>query len=137
MLLPYKGKIKRIKKAIHELLPETFNTQIAYTGRKLSTYFQIKDKNKFDQHHDLVYHAKCPSQLCDTNYVGESCTRIAERVKDHNGRDQRSQILKHSLETGHECIKSSDFSIICKNVNGNKRKRKIAKSLLIKQLRLR
>ena len=37
-----------MKKTTHKLLPETVNTQIAYTGRKLSTYFQIKDKNKFD-----------------------------------------------------------------------------------------
>ena len=58
-----------MKKATHKLLPETVNTQIAHTGRKLSTYFQIKDKNKFDHQHDLVYHAKCPSELCDESYV--------------------------------------------------------------------
>ena len=49
LLLQYKGKradnvIKSMKKTIHKLLPETVNTQITYTGRKLSTYFQIKDK---------------------------------------------------------------------------------------------
>ena len=49
LFLQYKGKradnvIKSMKKTIHKLLPETVNTQIAYTGRKLSNYFQIKDK---------------------------------------------------------------------------------------------
>ena len=43
-------------------------------------------------------------------------------------------ILKHSLETGHKHVASVDFSIIAKNFNGNKRKRKIAESLFIKQL---
>ena len=32
-------------------------------------------------------------------------------------------------------VKSSDFSIISRNFNGNKRKQKIAESLRIKQLR--
>ena len=82
-----------------------------------------------------MYHAKCPGELCDENYVGESRTCIAERVKEHNGRDQKSHKFKHSRETGHERVKSSDFSIIYKNFNGNKRKRRIAESLLIKQLR--
>ena len=61
--------------------------------------------------------------------------RITETVKDHNGRDHKSHTLKHSLETGHAHVISSDFSIISKNFNGNKRKRKIAELLLIKQLR--
>ena len=73
-----------MKKTVLKLLLETVNTQIIYTRRKLSTCFQIKDKNKFDQQHDLVYNAKCPSELCDENYVSESGRRITERVKDHN-----------------------------------------------------
>ena len=122
-----------MKKTVHKLLPETVNTQIVYTGRKLSTCFQVKDKSKFDHHYDLVYHAKCSSELCDKNYIGESGRRIAERIKDHNGRDHKLHILKHSLETEHEHVKSSDFLIISKNFNGNKRK--FAESLLIKKLR--
>ena len=65
-------------------------------------------------------------------YIHEIGRYIAERVKDYNGRDYKSHILKHSLETGHEHVISSHFS---KNFNGNKRKWKIAKWLLIKQLR--
>ena len=71
-------------KTVLKLLPETVNTQIIYTRRKLSTCFQIKDKSKFDQQHDLVYNAKCPSELCDENYVSQSGRCITERVKDLN-----------------------------------------------------
>ena len=74
-------------------------------------------------------------ELCDENVVGESHRRIAERVKDRNGSDHISHILKHLLGTGYKRAKGSDFSIIYKNFNGNKRKRKIGESLLIKQLR--
>ena len=82
-----------------------------------------------------MYHTKCPSELCNENYIGESGRPMAERVKDHNGRDHKSHILKRSLETEHKRVKSSNFSIISKNLNGNKRKRKITvESLLIKQL---
>ena len=109
-------------------------TQIAYRGKKRITCFQIKDTSKFDSQHDLVYHAKCPSELCDKNYIGKSGRPIAERVKDHNGKDHKSYILKHSFETGHEHVTSPDFSISSKNFNGNKRKQKITGSLVIKQL---
>ena len=67
--------------------------------------------------------------------MGESGRRIAERVKYHNGRDYKSNILKHSLKTRYGHVTSSDFWIISKNSNGNKRKRKIPESLLIKKLR--
>ena len=66
---------------------KTVNTQIAYTGRKFSTCFQIDDKSKLDHQHDLVYLVKYPSRLCDKNYAGESGRRITDRVKGHNGRD--------------------------------------------------
>ena len=45
-----------------------------------------------------MYHAKYPSELCDENYVDENARRIAERVKDHNGRDDKLHILKHSFK---------------------------------------
>ena len=60
---------------------------------------------------------------------------IAKRVKDHNGRDHKSCISRHSLEPGHKHVKRSEFSILSNNFNVNKRKQKIAESLLIKQLR--
>ena len=58
-----------MKKTVHKLLRETVNTQIAYTGKTLGPRFQIEDKSRFDQ--DLVYHAKCPGELCDENYICE------------------------------------------------------------------
>ena len=72
-----------MKKTVHNLLPETVNNLIAYTGRKRSTCFQVQDKSKFDHLHHLVYHARRPSELCDKYYIGKS---------DNNGRDNKLHI---------------------------------------------
>ena len=60
---------------------------------------------------------------------------VAERTKDHNGRDLKSHILRHSVESGHANVRCEDFKIIAKNFNNNSWKRKIAESLLIKEKR--
>ena len=79
----------------------------------------------------------CIIQSALVSYVTKiKCGRpIAETVKDHNERDHKSHLLKHSLETGDERVKIYDFSIIYKKFSVNKRKWKIAESLLIKPLR--
>ena len=53
-------------------------------------------------------------------------------VKSFNSRGHNLHLLKHSLETVHENVASSDSSIISKNFNRSKRKRKTAEP---KQLR--
>ena len=60
--------------------------------------------------------------------------RISECIKDHNGRDLKSYILRHSIESGHANVNCEDFKIIAKNFN-NSWKGKIAESLLIKEKR--
>ena len=97
LLLPYKGEkgehlIKSMKRRISKLLPPEIKTQVAYTGKKLSTCFNVKDQSKFEHRHDVVYYADCPNEKCRENYIGESGRRISEIIKDHNGRDLKSHI---------------------------------------------
>ena len=62
--------------------------------------------------------------------------QITERIKDHNGRDHTSHVLKHSIEKSHKNVNTVDFKkIIDKNFHNNKRKRKTAEALWIKDLR--
>ena len=140
LLLPYKGQkgeyiMNSMKRFIEKLLPTDTKTNVTYTGRKLSTFFPIKDKNKFDNEHDIVYHVKCPSDLCNENYVGECGRRIIERIKDHSGRDNKSHMLKHSITSGHRNVTKDDFTIVAKKFKNNKWKRKVSESLIIKDLR--
>ena len=86
-----------MRKRLKTLLPNDFNMQIAFKGKKLNSCFKIKDTVNFEHKHNLVYHGKCPPNNCKDDYVGETGRRISERIMDH-GRDVNSHLLKHHME---------------------------------------
>ena len=138
LLLSYKRWKRRAPYQIHEtkiIKVITARNQNASGLYLLSTYFNVKDQRKFEHQNDAVYYADCLNEKCRENYISESGRRISERIKDHNGRDLKSHILRHSVESGHANVSYEDFKIIAKNFNKNHRKRKIAESLLIKEKR--
>ena len=124
-----------MNKCVNKLLPNNTKIEVAFKSTKLSSCFNVKDKIDFEHNHDLIYHAKCPEPTCIDDYVGESARRITERIKYHNGRDHTLQVWNDSIEKSHKNINTIDFKISDKNFHNNKRKRKIAKALLIKGLR--
>ena len=104
LMIPYQGgkgeqAVKTIRKTIKRLLPSKIKVQVSFTGNKLNSCFNIKDKTKFEHRHDVIYLRKCPETTCNDNYIGEAKRRIFERVKDYNGRDFKSHLLKHALKT--------------------------------------
>ena len=105
-----------------------------YTGTKLSSNFQIKDKSKFNQKHDLVYYVKCPE--CQEDDIEEIGRRLHKRICDYNGKDSKSHMLKHSLENNHKQVSFEDFCILGNGYTNSKIKRKISEALFIKELRL-
>ena len=103
LLLPYQGQkcdfaLKLMRKRLKTLLPNNFNTQIAFKDKKLNSCFKIKDTVNFEHKHDLVSHGKCPANNCKDDHVGKTGRRISERIMDHNGRDVNSHLLKHHME---------------------------------------
>ena len=76
---------------------------------------------------------KCSAEICSDDYIGESARRIMDRVKDHDGQDTKSHVLKHSSEKEHVEVTQEDFKIIDSNCKNNRLKRKIAEALLTKQ----
>ena len=62
----------------------------------------------------------------------ESGRRVMERVKDHNGRNKSSHMLRHSIEKNHTEVMMNDFKMIGRNYRNNVRKQKIAEALLIR-----
>ena len=124
-----------MKRYVNKLLPEHTKLEITFTGKKLNSCFSIKDKTKFEHQQDLVYYEKCTEPSCRDNYVGETGRRIIERIKDHSGRDHASHMVKHNIESSHTDVNTANFKIIDMNFSNNKRKRKIAESLWIKDLR--
>ena len=72
----------------------------------------------------------CPiPPTCEENYIGETARAIHERIKDHNGRDHKSHMLKDSIEKHHDNLAHENFKIIAKNFKINKWKQKISESL--------
>ena len=72
---------------------------------------------------------------CNDNYIGEAKQHIFERVKDHNGRDIKSHLLKHALGNNHQHVSEKDFKIIGNCFQGNNKKRKVADALLIREIK--
>ena len=127
--------IKSMKKRMKTLLPTNIKTKIAFTGSKLSTCFQVKDKTKFERNHDIVYHGTCPETDCPENCIREPARIILERVEDHTGKDVHSHLFKHTVESGHEVLDVTNYSIIAKGYRNITRKRKITEALLIKAMK--
>ena len=46
------------------------------TGKKISTFFNVKDKTVFNHQYDIVYNAKCPEKSCPYDNVNESDRRL-------------------------------------------------------------
>ena len=131
LVLPYQAKkgdhiLKWFKKGMRKILPNNVKPRIAFTGRKVGTSFQIKDKTEMKHNHDIVYYNECPVEQCNENYIGETGRRISERIIDHTGRDLKSYVYKHCIETGHRSPDINDLKIIGSNFCKNVFKRKIA-----------
>ena len=64
LVLPYKGDkgthlLRSMEKCVRKQLPKKSTLQITYTGKKVSSQFNIKDKIFFEHQHDLIYHVNC------------------------------------------------------------------------------
>ena len=139
LVLPNKSEtgeriIKSINKAIKKNLPQNHVTQNVYKSKKLRLYFNIKDSTKLEHQHDLTYFTRCPGVNCNKTYLGETARRLQKRVVEHAGKDRRSNIVKHSMETGHPPVYMKDFQILTKRFSHCQFKRKICEALLIKNM---
>ena len=43
---------------------------------------------------------KCPEKTFSENYLGETARKINERVLKHAGKDKKSRMLRHTLQSG-------------------------------------
>ena len=104
--------IKSMKRRFRNLLPHCIAPKVAFTGSKLSSKFQVKNRTIFSHNHNIIYHGSCPENVCPNNYVRETARRIYQRMLDHTGKDINSHLYKHSIETGHQTLEISDSRII-------------------------
>ena len=138
LVLPYKGErgqriIKSVNKAVKKILPQNHVTQNVYKSKKLGSYFNIKDSMKLEHQHDFTYFTQCPGVNYNETYLKETTRRLQERVLEHAGKDRKSNMFKHSMDTDHPLVCMKDFQILTEGFNHCKFKRKICKALPIKK----
>ena len=117
----------------HEGYQFNVTTCIAYSETKLSSRFQLKDQTKKDHQNHVVYYAKCPEEQCTEDCNGETGRCLIERVKDHSGKDLKSHLFKHFVETHHKMVTLDDFKIIKKHYKRSKFRCKSTESLHVKE----
>ena len=105
---------------------------IINNAKKINSYFNNKDDIIKEHKHDNVYQFLCSENGFNATYIGESRRRLAERIIDHNGRDNKLHIIKHSIQQNHPIITNDQFEIINIGFRSNFKKRKIAEALAIR-----
>ena len=124
-----------MEKYVRKLLPKKSTWQITYTGKKLSSQFNIKDKTNFEHRHELIYHANCPIPTCEDNYIGETARCIHERIKttmeEITGRTCSNTASRNTMAMW---LKKA-VKLLLRTLKNKKWKRKILESLWMKDLR--
>ena len=142
IILPYKGKeshnlLQKFKKCISNVVSKEVIPRFVYKGKKLGSFFPIKDKIDTKHESNLVYYYKCDfdnDSDCTSveDYVGETNVRYETRTNEHGSTDKNSAIFKHTRDANHSS-NSSNFRIIARGYN-KKRDRKLAEALFIRDL---
>ena len=98
-------------------MPQNHVTQNVYKSNSLGSYFNIKDFTKLEHQHDLTYFTQCPGVNCNETHLGETARRLQEKVLEHAGKDRKSNMVKHSMDTDHPPVCMKDFQILKKGFN--------------------
>lgn len=138
MCLPYKGHlgeevVRKFRNVLTKTLPKNVKPRIAYQGKKLGSFFRIKDKIPLEHESNLVYAFKPkdnPEEV--TDYVGETRVRYGTRTYEHCHTDTESSVFKHKVENNLQ-ISQDDFEILDKGFNKTV-DRKLAEALYVKDL---
>ena len=82
---------------------------------------------------DLVHSSRCLSTNCTDGYIRETARCLSERIMDDTGRDTKSHIVRHCLNSNHGTVSIENFKIINMGYNNNTYKRRISEALFVKQ----
>ena len=127
LILLYAGEtgcsiVRSLEKQLKRLLPNNAKSNIVFSGTKLSSNFNVKSPEPFTEKHDVIYRSVCATESCNEDYVGECARSLYESVKDHNGCDHLSHLVKHAGETGHLPVDTANFEVIGRGYRNNARK---------------
>ena len=98
IILPYKGYkgeslVKSFKKALSKVLPESVVPRFIFKGKKLSSFFPIKDKVEDKHASGIIYGFNVPSMEDNIyHYIGETKVRHETRIYQHTYTDTASAV---------------------------------------------
>ena len=136
IILPFKGfkgenLIKSFKKALSFFLPKNVIPRFIYKGKKLGSFFPIKDVVSEKHRSDLIYGFHVPDMEIDEyHYIGETEVRNETRIYEHGHTDKFSSIYKHSREHNYD-VSPSDFTILANGYH-NWLDRKLCEALYVR-----
>jgi hypothetical protein len=130
--LPYKGKegekiLSQFRNALTKALPSRVQPQFTYKGKKIGSYFRLKDKVSIEHQSGLVYVFK------KGKYVGETKVRFGDRIDQHCHTDKKSAVYKFKVENQVQ-VSKDDFEILDMGYS-NTLNRKLAEALFIKDIK--
>ena len=136
--LPYKGLkgdriLRELKQMIKRCLPNVI-PRFTFKGKKLGSFFRVKDKVKRGHQTDLVYSFVDEEISHDhkpTEYVGMTNVRLETRTHEHCHTDKASAVYKH-LHSHDKQGSDLDFSILESGYN-KELDRRIAESIFTKE----
>ena len=117
IVLPFKGFkgqkiVNNFKQALGLLLPKNVVPRIIYKGKKLGSFFPVKDSVSDNHKSNLVYGYHLPGMETNTyHYIGQCAVRHETRMYEHGYTDLNSAIFQHSREHNYRAS-PSDFTII-------------------------
>ena len=138
LCLPYKGRIgeevvQTFRNVLTKTLPKNVKPRITYQGKKIGSFFRIKDKIPLEHESNLVYAFKPKGSTNEsTDYVGETKVRFGTRTDQHCYTDTESSVYKHKVEKNLQ-ISPDDFEILDKGFSKDV-DRKLCEALYIKDL---
>ena len=132
--LPYKGKVgetvlSKFKNKLLRVVPKNVKPRFAYKGKKLGSYFRVKDPVPLQHQTDCVYSF---TPIDDPAYVGEKKVRFGSQTHKHCFTDKKSAVHKYK-EANNIDITPEDFQIIDRGYS-KMLDRKLAEALHIKDL---
>ena len=111
--------VRFLEKQLKQSLPNNMKPNIIFTGAKLSSKL-LKNMTY------IIYRSVCTTESYNEYYVGKCARKLYEHVKDHNGGNHSSHLVKQTGETGHLPVDIANFEVIGSRYHNNTCHRKIA-----------
>ena len=140
LILPYKGAVgeslaRSLRKSLQSITPGGIASKVVFKGTRLSSKFSTKDRTEKQHCHNLVYQVTCPTVTCRASYIGETGRRLGTRAAEHAGKDTKSNVVQHTLESGHRPVSLTDFRVLARNDSSRVFSRKVLESLYINRFK--